>query len=78
MPRFAANVSTMFPDLPVDERFAAARAIGFQAVEYLFPYLFETCDRLGYDGWIGCEYRPMTTASEGRGWGRPYGLGQHP
>ena len=38
MPRFAANVSTMFPDLPVIERFAAARAIGFQAVEYLFPY----------------------------------------
>ena len=38
MPRFAANVATMFPDVPVAERFAAARALGFQAVEYLFPY----------------------------------------
>ena len=38
MPRFAANVSTMFPEVPVDERFAAARAMGFHAVEYLFPY----------------------------------------
>ena len=38
MPRFAANLSTMFADLPVCERFGAARALGFDAVEYLFPY----------------------------------------
>ena len=38
MPRFAANVSTMFPDVPVEARFQAARDLGFNAVEYLFPY----------------------------------------
>ncbi|MDE0442105.1 MAG: TIM barrel protein [Gammaproteobacteria bacterium] len=43
--------------------------------EVNMPYLFEVCDRLGYHGWIGCEYRPMTTTSDGIGWGRPYGLG---
>jgi len=33
MPRFAANLSTMFGELPFLERFAAARAAGFDAVE---------------------------------------------
>ena len=38
MPRFAANISMMFNELPFLDRFAAARAAGFQAVEFLFPY----------------------------------------
>ncbi len=38
MPRFAANLSLMFTELPFMERFGAARAAGFRAVEYLFPY----------------------------------------
>jgi hydroxypyruvate isomerase len=41
MPKFAANLSTMFADLPFLERFGAARAAGFDAVEFLFPYAFE-------------------------------------
>jgi hydroxypyruvate isomerase len=40
MPRFAANLSMLFTELPFLDRFAAARAAGFQAVEYLFPYEF--------------------------------------
>lgn len=38
MPRFAANLSLMYPEHPFLERFAAAAADGFDAVEYLFPY----------------------------------------
>jgi len=38
MPRFAANLSMMYNEVPFLERFAAAAADGFEAVEYLFPY----------------------------------------
>ena len=38
MPRLAANLSTLFPELDFLERFAAAAAAGFKAVEYQFPY----------------------------------------
>lgn len=38
MPRFAANLSMMFTELPVQERFSAAARAGFKAVEILFPY----------------------------------------
>jgi hydroxypyruvate isomerase len=29
-------------------------------------------DRLGYPGWVGCEYRPLTTTAAGLGWMRPW------
>ena len=38
MPKFAANLTMLFNDLPFLERFAAARRAGFTAVEYLLPY----------------------------------------
>lgn len=38
MPRFAANLTLMYQEAPFPERFAAARADGFEAVECLFPY----------------------------------------
>ena len=34
--------------------------------------LFETLDQLGYDGWVGCEYRPRAGTLQGLGWARPY------
>lgn len=40
MPRFAANLSLMYTEQPFLERFAAAAADGFTAVEYLFPYAY--------------------------------------
>jgi hydroxypyruvate isomerase len=38
MPRFAANLTMLYTDHPVLERFDRAAAAGFQAVEFLFPY----------------------------------------
>src|ERR1700724_1626961 len=38
MPRFAANLAYMFTERPMMERFGAAAAAGFKAVELQFPY----------------------------------------
>lgn len=38
MPKFAANLSMMFNEVPFLDRFAEARRAGFDAVEFLFPY----------------------------------------
>jgi hydroxypyruvate isomerase len=53
MPRFAANLSMMFNEVPFLERFAAARRAGFEGVEFLFPYDFaatELRERLSAEG----------------------------
>ncbi|MFF1398948.1 2-oxo-tetronate isomerase [Streptomyces sp. NPDC058287] len=44
MPRFAANLSTLYPEHDFPDRFAAAAADGFEAVEYLFPYAYEATE----------------------------------
>ncbi len=44
MPRFAANLTMMFTELPFLDRFEAAAKAGFKAVEFLFPYAFEAGD----------------------------------
>ncbi|PWF48518.1 hydroxypyruvate isomerase [Massilia glaciei] len=41
MPKFAANLSLLFKELPFLDRFEAAAEAGFEAVEFLFPYSFE-------------------------------------
>ena len=40
MPKLAANLSMLFPELDFLERFSAARAAGFRYVEYQFPYAY--------------------------------------
>ncbi|MDE1167101.1 MAG: hydroxypyruvate isomerase family protein [Pseudomonas sp.] len=40
--------------------------------EVNYPYLFEVIDALGYEGWIGCEYRPKGDTSEGLQWLRDW------
>ena len=102
MPRFAANLTMLFNEVPFLERFEHAAQAGFRAVEFLFPYEYKSedlkrllketrlelvlhnlppgdwnagerglgChpDRIGYKGWIGCEYKPATTTEAGLGW----------
>ena len=46
MPRFAANLSLLYPELPFLDRFEAAARDGFEAVEYLFPYAFDLAELL--------------------------------
>src|ERR1700753_1057061 len=41
MPRFAANLSMMFTEVPFLDRFEAAAKAGFTAVEFLFPYAYK-------------------------------------
>ena len=53
MPKFAANLSMMYPELPFLDRFEAAAKDGFKAVEYLFPYAYapkELASRLKING----------------------------
>lgn len=47
MPKFAANLTMLFNEVPFLERFAAARAAGFEAVEYLFPYAYDKNELAG-------------------------------
>ncbi len=44
MPRFAANLTMLFTEVPFLDRFERAARAGFQAVEFLFPYAFAAED----------------------------------
>lgn len=36
--------------------------------EINYDFLFRRLDEIGYDGWVGCEYKPKTSTVEGLGW----------
>lgn len=40
--------------------------------EINYPFLFDFIDRIGYQGWIGCEYKPQAETSAGMGWAKQY------
>lgn len=44
MPKFAANLTFLFNELPFLDRFEAAKKAGFKAVEYMSPYEFDRQD----------------------------------
>ena len=43
--------------------------------EVNMAHLFQVLDDLGYEGWVGCEYRPKEDTLSGLSWGIPWGLG---
>jgi hydroxypyruvate isomerase len=40
--------------------------------EINFPNIFRFLDKMGYAGWIGCEYKPLGKTEDGLGWLKPY------
>jgi hydroxypyruvate isomerase len=40
--------------------------------EINYAFLFDFIDKIGYSGWIGCEYKPLTTTDAGLGWIKRY------
>ncbi|WP_282606395.1 2-oxo-tetronate isomerase [Pelagibius sp. Alg239-R121] len=40
--------------------------------EINYPFLFNHLDKIGYDGWIGCEYKPASATGAGLGWFESY------
>jgi hydroxypyruvate isomerase len=79
--RFDVNCSILFTELPLLKRPGAARAAGFGAVEFWWPFAGPVpgdreVDAQGYAGWIGCEYKPSDPAdsSTSFGWREPDGV----
>ncbi len=44
--------------------------------EVSYPAIFAALERLGYGGWVGCEYNPRGKTEDGLAWARPFGLAQ--
>ncbi|TPE47701.1 hydroxypyruvate isomerase [Amaricoccus solimangrovi] len=44
--------------------------------EINYPFVLRELDRLGYDGFVGCEYKPKAGTSAGLGWMKPYLTGR--
>jgi 2-dehydrotetronate isomerase len=42
--------------------------------ELNYPYLFKAIDDSGFDGWVGCEYRPRRGTVEGLKWAAACGV----
>jgi hydroxypyruvate isomerase len=42
--------------------------------EVSYPAIFAALDRLGYGGWIGCEYNPRARTEDGLAWAGPFGV----
>ena len=61
MPRFAANITTMFLELPMSERIQAALSCGFNAAEFLLPYEWSAEEIRSWPGADEIEFILMNT-----------------
>ena len=44
--------------------------------EINYPAIYETLERVGYTGWVACEYKPRGRTEDGLGWGRAWRIGR--
>jgi hydroxypyruvate isomerase len=44
--------------------------------EVNYPAIYAALDRIGYAGWVACEYRPRGRTEDGLRWGRAWGIGK--
>ena len=42
--------------------------------EINYPYLFDVIDKVGYMGWVSCEYKPYLGTLSSLGWASPFGI----
>ncbi|MDA1323132.1 MAG: TIM barrel protein [Proteobacteria bacterium] len=71
MPKFAANLSTMFPELEPPARFRAAARAGFKAVEFLRPYDWPQKEVRGWLDDNGLKFLLLNTLGRGTATGDP-------
>jgi hydroxypyruvate isomerase len=69
MPRLAANLSTLFPELDFLDRFAAAARAGFRYVEFQFPYAWPAAEiaRCARDAGVGVVLHNLPAGAPAKG-----------
>jgi hydroxypyruvate isomerase len=77
MPKFAANLTMLFNELPFMQRFEAAAKAGFKAVEYLFPYAYDKKELAAALRTNGLE-QVLHNLPAGNWDGGERGIGSHP
>jgi len=56
----------LIPHMPARRHAGPATNPGTGEINY--GYLLPHIDKLGYEGWIGCEYKPAGKTLDGLGW----------
>ena len=69
-----ANLETQFPSLGHVQIAGVPGRHEPDVGEVNYPAVLERLAGLGYDGWVGCEYKPAAETAAGLGWGAAYGL----